>query len=158
MTRPVLSVALLFAALALAEPAAAMIPTQPSAESRANPDYMQADELAKHEKYAEAIPLLEKVLAADDKNPDAHSLLGHCLRLTGNLKASLEHYMTALKLDPEHKAANEYLGELYLAMDDLPKAEERLAVLDKLCTFGCEAYDDLKHAIDAYKKKKGIAG
>jgi Flp pilus assembly protein TadD len=133
-----------------------MIPNQPSAASRSNPDYMKADELAKHDKCGEAIPLLESVLKADDKNADAHTLIGHCLRLKGDLKASLVHYTTALKLEPEHKAANEYMGELYLAMDDLAKAEERLAVLDNLCKFGCEAYDDLKEAIADYKKKKGI--
>ena len=148
----------LVAMLLLASPARSMIPNQPSPASQANPDYMQAEALAKQEKYADAIPLLEKVLAADGKNADAHSLIGHCLRLTGNIKAALEHYMTALKIDPEHKAANEYLGELYLATDDLTKAEARLAVLDKVCILGCEAYDDLKEAIAAYKKKKGLAG
>ncbi len=152
-------VVLIIAALIVGTlPAGAMIPNQPSAASKANADYMQADALAKKEKFADAIPLLVKVLAADDKNADAHSLLGHCLRMTGKLKESLDHYMTALKLDPEHKAANEYLGELYLTMDDLPKAEERLAVLDKVCVLGCEAYDDLKEAIAAYKKKKGLSG
>ncbi|MBI1777693.1 MAG: tetratricopeptide repeat protein [Proteobacteria bacterium] len=153
-----LQAVLLLVLLGFSWPALAMIPTQPSAASKGNPDYMKADALVKQEKYAEAIPLLEKVLLVDNKNADAHSLLGLSMRKTGKLKESLDQYLTAIKLDPEHKAANEYLGELYLTMDDLPRAEERLAVLDKLCTLGCEAYDDLKEAIAAYKKKKGLSG
>jgi tetratricopeptide (TPR) repeat protein len=140
----------------LAGPAGAMIPSQPSPASQGSPDYMKADALTKKEQYKEAIPLLEKVLAADAKNADAHALLGFCLRNTGDLKGSLQHYQMALQLEPEQHAANEYLGELYLMLDDLPKAEERLAVLDKACVLGCEAYDILKNAVGAYKKKKGI--
>ena len=34
---------------------------------------------------------------------------------------------------------------------DLPKAEQRLATLDKACTFGCEEYTDLKKAVRNYK-------
>jgi hypothetical protein len=40
-------------------------------------------------------------------------------------------------------------------MGDVPKAEERLAVLDKVCFFGCEEYSELKEAIADYKAKNG---
>jgi hypothetical protein len=36
---------------------------------------------------------------------------------------------------------------------NLAKAEEHLAVLDKLCFLPCEEYRDLKAAIAAYKKQ-----
>ena len=34
---------------------------------------------------------------------------------------------------------------------DLPKAEQRLATLDKVCTFSCEEYTDLKKSVAKYK-------
>ena len=58
-------------------------------------------------------------------------------------------------MDPSHKDAHEYIGELYLRMDDLANAEKHLERLDQLCSFGCEQFDELKAAIAAYKKKKG---
>ena len=58
-------------------------------------------------------------------------------------------------MDPSHKDAHEYIGELYLRMDDLANAEKHLKRLDQLCFFGCEQFDELKAAIAAYKKKKG---
>ena len=54
-------------------------------------------------------------------------------------------------IDPNHKGANEYLGELYLKLDQLEKAEAQLARLDDICTFGCEEYNDLKAAIETHK-------
>ena len=46
---------------------------------------------------------------------------------------------------------NAYSGELYLMMDDLPKAEERLSRLDKICRLPCDEYTELKKAVAAYK-------
>jgi hypothetical protein len=51
------------------------------------------------------------------------------------------------------------MGEAYLALNDLPKAKEHLAQLDRLCLLSCEQYRDLKKAIQAYEKKaKPAAG
>ena len=62
----------------------------------------------------------------------------------------------ALKLDANHRSAHEYLGELYLDINQPENAEKQLAALKKACPFfgSCEEYDDLKKAIDAYKVKK----
>ena len=43
-------------------------------------------------------------------------------------------YNEALRIDPNHRGALEYSGELYLMKGDLARAEERLAALDKACT------------------------
>ena len=71
------------------------------------------------------------------------------------MKASLANYKKALALDPSHKDAHEYIGELYLRLGDLVSAEEHLSRLDQICFFGCEQLDELKAAITAYKKKRG---
>ena len=41
-----------------------------------------------------------------------------------------------------------------VVVDNLPKAKEHLSVLDRLCTFGCEEYTDLKRAVATYEAKK----
>lgn len=63
----------------------------------------------------------------------------------------LRHYGEALRIDPKHRGAHEYIGEAYLKLNNLPKAKEHLAILDRLCTFGCEEYTDLKKAVASYE-------
>ena len=122
---------------------------------KADPNFAAARQLVEDGKYAEAIPLLEKVVAADAKNADALNYLGYSNRQLGNTDVALTHYQAALALEPRHRGANEYLGELYLTLGDLPKAEERLDVLDGACFFGCDEYTELKNAIAEYKAKAG---
>jgi tetratricopeptide (TPR) repeat protein len=73
--------------------------------------------------------------------------------LRGNLDAAFKYYERALDINPKHRGAHEYVGETYLLANNLPKAEEHLAALDKLCFFSCEEYRDLKAAIADYKEK-----
>jgi Flp pilus assembly protein TadD len=145
----------LFLACVLALTPLAAAQAAGSSSTPANPDLAQAEKLADSGDYAAAIPLLEKVLAADPKNADALNYLGYSQRKLGDRESALKNYEAALAVDPEHRGANEYLGELYLEMGDLAKAEERLAVLDKACFFGCEEYTELKESIESYKAKQG---
>jgi len=101
--------------------------------------------------YAGAIALLSKALESKPDDADALNLLGYCHRKQGDRESALTFYLKALAAEPEHRGANEYLGELYLEMGDVAKAEERLKVLDRACFFGCKEYTDLKKAIAAYK-------
>lgn len=86
-------------------------------------------------------------LAEDNQQADVYNLLGFTLRKTGDFKTSLTYYTKALELEPDHKGAHEYLGELYVETGNMPKAQEQLAALTKLCPNGCEELDDLKAAI-----------
>jgi tetratricopeptide (TPR) repeat protein len=60
-------------------------------------------------------------------------------------------YDEALRINPQHRGALEYSGELYLMINQLPKAEQRLAILDKVCPNTCEEQLDLKKYIASYK-------
>ena len=122
--------------------------------AKANPDYAEAEKLIKAKDYKGAVPLLEKVVKDEPKNADAINYLGYATRHLGDNTKALAYYETALAINPDHRGANEYLGQLYLILGDLPKAEERLARLDKICFFGCEEFDELKKAVAAYKAKK----
>jgi tetratricopeptide (TPR) repeat protein len=120
-------------------------------EEAAETDFQKAEYLVKGEKYEEAIPLLQKVVADNPRDADAWNYLGFCSRKLGKKEESLGYYQKALAIDPKHKGANEYLGELYLMMGDLAKAEQQLAVLKGLCPGGCEELEDLEADIADYK-------
>jgi len=117
-----------------------------------DPTFVQANMAIQEQNWDRAVELLKKVVERDGTNADAHNLLGFSERKRGNLEAAFRHYDRALALDPKHRGAHEYAGEAFLLSDNLAKAEEHLARLDKLCFFPCEEYTDLQQAIAAYKQ------
>ncbi|WP_251367850.1 tetratricopeptide repeat protein [Polynucleobacter sp. AM-7D1] len=100
---------------------------------------------------------LKQLQSANEVNSaDWNNLMGYSLRKKQppDLAASEKYYQAALKIDPDHRSAMEYYGELLLMKKDLPGAEAMLARLDKACLFGCEEYSDLKASIAKYQGKK----
>jgi len=103
--------------------------------------------------YRSAIKYLLRATETDSNNADAYNLLGYSHRKLGFNDKAYDYYKIALKLDPRHRGAHEYIGELYLNNNELEKAKEHLKHLDSICFFGCEEYDDLKEAIKNYETK-----
>lgn len=138
----------------LAAPAVAMAP-QPGDQSGLPPWANEALAKAKQQidagRYAVALGELEAVLDADPENPDVLTYIAYAHRKRGELDAAQESYEKALALDPQHRGANAYLGDLYLARGDLASAKARLEVLDGACLFGCAEYDALKESIEAFE-------
>ncbi len=91
--------------------------------------------------------------ANETGSADWNNLMGYSLRKGSapDVAAAEKFYNEALRLDPKHRGALEYSGELYLMTGDLAKAEERLATLDKVCRLPCEEYTDLKKAVASFK-------
>jgi tetratricopeptide (TPR) repeat protein len=112
------------------------------------PDLTSVRAKLKAKDYAAALTELRD-LAEDIQQADVYNLLGFALRKTGDVKTSLTYYTKALELQPDHKAAREYLGELYVETGNMEKAKEQLAALAKLCPGGCEEREDLQKAISA---------
>jgi Flp pilus assembly protein TadD len=133
---------------------------QPSSkkEEQRETDFQKAEYMIKGEQYAEAIPLLQQVVADNPRDADAWNYLGFAARKLGRKDESLGYYRKALAIDPQHKGANEYLGELYLMMNDLPKAEAQLAILKGICATNCEEVEDLEADIADYKAQAKPAG
>jgi tetratricopeptide (TPR) repeat protein len=103
------------------------------------------------ERYAKAQKLL---LKSNDKKPlQANTLnyLGFTTRKLGDYAKGEEYYLLGLKIEPNHKGINEYLGELYVVTERVDLARERLEVL-KSCN--CEEYNELKEIIKGTKKSK----
>ena len=117
-------------------------------------DYKNGSIAAYNGKFQVAIKHLERAAIISPNNPDVYNLLGYSHRKLDQLEKAFDYYWKALKLDPRHLGANEYIGELYLRTNKLKKAEEHLAVLDDVCLFGCDEYDELKDAIEKYKKSR----
>ena len=103
--------------------------------------------------WSKALGELNAAARAEPRNADVHNLLGYSYRkqATPNLGKAFEHYNTALKLDPKHRGANEYIGEAYLMVKKPDKAREHLAALKSICGTECEEYRNLDKAIAAYK-------
>jgi tetratricopeptide (TPR) repeat protein len=98
-----------------------------------------------------AIDELKKV--NDTGSADWNNLMGYSQRKakTPDYAAAEKYYDAALRIEPAHRGALEYSGELYLMTGNLPKAEERLATLDKACKAACEEYADLKKSVARFK-------
>ena len=120
-----------------------------------DPDYVAGKKALESQDWKKAIELLSKAMKTVSNNSEAHNLLGYAYRKTGNLEASFAQYDQALKLDPANRHAHEYIGEAYLLTNNLPKAEQHLAELQRLCSpIPCEEYKELKLAVDAFRKAK----
>jgi Flp pilus assembly protein TadD len=124
-------------------------PTEPE-----RPTTEEGRKLVKAEKFREAIPVLEKAVSQHARDANAWNLLAYSHRKLGRFKIAFKYYAKALAINPDHKGANEYLGELYLQMGKLELAKKHLAKLKSLCPSGCEEYADLKEDIEAYERKK----
>lgn len=101
------------------------------------------------EKYKAAIQSLRLVVLEDSQNADAWNLLGFSSRKLGKVKNARKYYDRALSLDPDHKGALEYQGELFITLNDLDSARDNQRKLTALCPDGCEQLTDLSAAITA---------
>ena len=102
-------------------------------------------------KWPAAVEELKRV--NDTGSAEWNNLMGYSLRKSAapDYAAAEKFYDEALRIEPQHRGALEYSGELYLITGNLPKAEARLAALDKACRLPCEEYTDLKQSIQRYK-------
>lgn len=109
--------------------------------------YRSAVRLINEARYEEAIADLYESQAIVGPHPDILNYLGYSHRKLGLFDKAQDYYAQALKLDPEHRGATEYLGELYLEVGEIDKARLQLARLDALCDFGCPEREDLARLI-----------
>ena len=146
----------LTAALALgaADPAHAMGSGSSPFAADPNQDYKDAVRAVNRKDYDKAIKLLVSVVKEQPNNADALNYLGFSNRKLGKYPDAVAYYQKALAVNPDHRGANEYLGEAHLEMNQLDQAEARLDHLGKVCNMNCDEYRELKMAVDAYKAGK----
>ncbi len=93
--------------------------------------------------------LLRTAVQRNPQSADAQNLYAYSIRKGPNPDMSevFRQYNEALRLDPRHLGAHEYLGEAYLMTGNVVKAREHLAELEKLCAAACREYKALKLAV-----------
>ena len=116
--------------------------------------YKKAQKSVDMQRYREALADLQKVIKDKPKHADALNLMGYSHRKLAEYDLAVRFYNRALEADPKHRGANEYLGEAYLELNNLPEAEMRLAKLNELCGTDCKEYKALAQAVEQYKAGK----
>jgi tetratricopeptide (TPR) repeat protein len=147
-TLAILSLSFAGATLAAGDP--------PSPEKKKDSYIERYSAASEKQDWKAAAAILEEGLKKSPDNADYHNLLAYSIRKgpDPDMSAVFKHYNEALRIDPKHKQAHEYLGEAYLMVGNVAKAKEHLAQLDKICFFGCSEYSDLKKAVAAYEQKQ----
>jgi predicted Zn-dependent protease len=125
--------------------------------SSGDDDYASALRFIRREKYADAVPYLDRALQARPNNANILNYLGFTHRMLGDYPGSLDYYQKALARDPDHKGAHEYLGELYLNMHQVSGARAQLAELTRLCPKGCDELETLTKSIATYEAASSAA-
>ena len=144
-----LSLALLAIALAIASAPTLAVDSDPSPP--VSDDHAAGKKAIEAKDWNGAIKSLTAAAQRDSRNADIQNLLGYAYRNSGQLDPAFKHYERALQLDPRHRGAHEYMGEAYLMVNNLAKAEEHLAALKSNCPRVCEERDDLMKSIERYR-------
>ncbi len=138
-------------ALALAWPMPAAADANITAPPVNNADFDIGFDSIKAQDWDRAVYHLEIAVRAEPANADARNLLGFAYRNQRKLDLAFVQYREALKLDPKHRGAHEYIGETYLLAGDRARAQEHLLALERICGKSCEEYQDLARAIGKAK-------
>ena len=139
--RTLLSLVALLAALTLSgQPAVAAgggggdsIPAAPE-----DPDYAAGKRAVEAMNWQAALDAFNKVVAKDPGNANAQNYLGYTYRKSGKLDLAFKHYEEALRLNPKHRGAHEYMGEAYLMVNN--DQTETAQGLDRFASSACEEY------------------
>ena len=122
------------------------------AVNKENADFAAGSKAIGRRDWKAAVESFTKAAQKMPGNADVENNLGYAYRQLGDLDQSFAHYKEALRIDPKHRGAHEYIGEAYLKAKQPEKAAEHLAALESICGKGCEEYQDLARAIEKYRQ------
>ena len=128
---------------------------KPEPKEPKDPALEQARDAISKQDWGKAQGILREAVARNPQDANYHNLYAYSMRKgpSPSMDLVFRHYNEALRIDPKHRGAHEYLGEAYLMSGNVPKAKEHLAQLDKLCTFGCEEYTKLKKEVAVHEQQ-----
>ncbi|MDQ5848893.1 MAG: tetratricopeptide repeat protein [Pseudomonadota bacterium] len=133
--------------------AAAMADPGDGDEPDSDPDFTQGRAAVEVKDWASAIRLLSSAALRDTRNAEIQNYLGYAHRNSGDLPAAFKHYARALQLNPRHRGAHEYLGEAYLMIGNVHKAEEHLSALKSICLLPCREHGELEKKLAEYRSR-----
>lgn len=105
-------------------------------------------ELVAAEDYVKVVEATQRFLQRVPNNADGWNYRGFALRKLGQFGPAYEAYSRALRLNPRHLGAHEYLGEMYVQLGQMDLAQRQLQTLTQLCG-RCEEALDLAAAMAA---------
>ena len=148
-------------ALVVAASASAMDTPKPDPKDPEKKDALAAQPLDQaraaiaRQDWMRAQALARDAVAREPLSADAHNLYAFAMRKgpQPDMDQVFRHYNEALRLDPQHRAAREYLGEAYLMTGNVAKAKELLAELDRMCKAGCVEQAELKRSISTFESQ-----
>ena len=106
--------------------------------------------LINQKEYSRAYLELASLPLKNKDEADRQNLLGFTARKDGKLETASVHYKNALNIDPNHRGALEYQGELFLMLGQMDNARKNLELLKKQCWIGCLEATKLEAAIANY--------
>jgi Flp pilus assembly protein TadD len=109
--------------------------------------YLAAVGLINQGRYQEALAVLGQARLELGPHPDVLTYQGYSWRKLGQLDKAEGYYRQALAIDPDHRGASEYYGELKVERGDFKGARTLLAKLEKQCVYGCAEVDTLRRWI-----------
>lgn len=119
-----------------------------STDAATTSTYDEAKAMVDEGNFAAVLPKLVALTKADATNADAWNLLGYTYRKLGQFEESSAAYLKVLTINPDHRGALEYQGELFIAQGRIDLAQANLTRLKGLCGT-CEEADDLEKALKA---------
>lgn len=119
-----------------------------------DPDVAAGKQAIEARQWPVAIKALSAAALRDTRNADIQNWLGYAYRNAGQLPQAFEHYDRALKLNPRHRGAHEYVGEAWLIAGRPDEAEKHVKALESICLVACEELDELKEKIERYRKQR----
>ncbi len=117
-------------------------------------DYTKAVKAIDGKDFAGAEKLLLDYVKKKEKDASGWNYLAYAQRNQGKNDEAMMNYNTALSIDPNHKGALEYQGELFLKLGNMDGAKANLEKLQKVCSAKCEERDLLQAAIERVKDGK----
>ena len=118
--------------------------------SKTNSFFKQAVAKVNRGEYSKALIDLKKIVRDEPRNADAHNYIGFCYRKSGQLRDAQAAYNKVFAINPEHRGALEYQGELFLKLGDLKSAKRNLEKLIKICGRECKESSELERAISGF--------
>ena len=115
--------------------------------------YERAIKYLDKQDYAKANKALKAYTKSEPDDADGWNLYAYANRKMNKFEKAEMYYEKALNIDPDHKGALEYQGELYMQTNRPDLAQENLIRLVKLCPDSCYELQKLEQYISITAKK-----
>ena len=115
--------------------------------------YERAIKYLDKQDYAKANKALKAYTKSEPDDADGWNLYAYANRKMNKFEKAEMYYEKALNIDPDHKGALEYQGELYMQTNRPDLAQENLVKLVRLCPDSCYELQKLEEYISSTAKK-----